>query len=41
MFSQFRKRLNNESDYKNRVSPETAYCSKVYMGAQVQGRGEA
>ena len=38
MFPQFRKRLNNESDYKNRVSPEIEYCSIVYMGVQAQGK---
>ena len=41
MFSQFQKSWNNESDYKNWVSPDTEYCTNVYMGVQAQGKGDA
>ena len=40
MFSQFRKRWNNENDNKNRVSPEIENCSILYMGVQAQGKGD-
>ena len=40
MFSQFRKRWNNENDDKNRFSSETEYGTNVYMGVQAQGKGD-